>query len=99
MSDRELDLQARLRLGDVAHLEMARIDLERDLLDITEADVVAALQIANRLDGRVREVASGVILEEVGLDLEGRGRIGAYRARRELGHLRIGKALRALDRI
>ena len=97
LAQRELGFQAGGRVLDVADLVGAGVDPEQDLLHPLRREVALQPDLLGALDGRVRQVAGGVVLEEVVAQVPARRRL----AQRGLGvqviALRGSKALVAFE--
>src|SRR5690606_34921970 len=61
----ELGFETGFRLLDIAYAEMGGRDMQLDMLDGVRLESFRLAQHAHGLDGRVREIAGGVILEEI----------------------------------
>ncbi len=96
---RELGLEAGGRVLDVAHLVGAGVDPEQDLLHPLRREVALEPDFLGALDGRVRQVAGGVILEEIVAQMPTGRRLAQCLFGIEVVALRGGEALVAFQRI
>ena len=99
LAQRELRLEARRRIGDVADLVGAGVDPEQDLPHALGREVVLQPDLLGALDGRVRQVAGGVVLEEVVAQVPARRRLAECRLGVHVIALRGGETLVAFQQI
>ena len=99
MAHTELGLQTGFRLQDVADLVMAGIDRQGQGGHLIRRDRRVDRQIARQFDGRMGQVASGVIFEQVLADPETARRRRARRLGVEMVAHRVGQALRRLEHV
>src|SRR5205807_8610367 len=87
------------RHRDVAYPLAAAVEFQSDAGDLLRFDAVPLAHLAGALDRPVRQVAGGVVLEEVGEDVKAARRLGQGLLGVEIRAVGESKTLLALDEI
>src|ERR1700689_4339931 len=75
------------------------IDVQHELANLICGEARLRRDGARAFDRRMREIAGGVILEEIAADIPAAGRIGERRRRIEIGPMRRGETLGTFEHV